>query len=447
MALSLVLLLSIESFAAVVGDNDGAAFITKAEFDSLKSTFQEQINRYNKSIDNKIDGAIASYLAGVNIKRQEILVDLIDKANRVNSRWTTWTKNWNHGDSIVTTDNHDMIARFLILYKNTTSNNWMLTTNDALWAGEGRFWGSNQQSQPNTSPGDKRLVVEKYSDATGGDSYYIVDNKVVGFRHRLDCNDSSFYSGNVSYSAAVNTTNYTFGRMLFPQKTASAVDWQGNVGGYARDVKIWHVCDKVEYDEEYQNIFYIPAKPIDKRYFTSVLSTMNVFDGELITNVEADSMYRSDFTTQASAYSGYGCAEGTKVQKQRMYFDYYDNKIFKLKPTDYLNLGATQALGKTVLNGDGLPICSVYQSGQVEFTVEVTDRAMVVISNGKFNHLYDYGDAYSENILAKETVDTSHKFVINDVNKDDVLYLKCLPLDVTNVQASIVGEIKNLETD
>ena len=338
-----------------------------------------------------------------------------------------------------------LILSPLILYKNTTANNWMLTTNDALWAGEGRFWGSNQQSQPNYSPGDKRLVVEKYSDATGGDSYYIVDNKVVGFRHRLDCNDSSFYSGNVSYSAAVNTTNYTFGRMLFPQKTASAVDWQGKVGGYARDLKIWHVCDKVEYDEEYQNIFYIPAKPIDKRYFTSVLSTMNVFDGELITNVEADSMYRSDYTTQASAYSGYGCAEGTKVQKQRMYFDYYDNKIFKLKPTDYLNLGASQALGETILNGDGLPICSVYQSGQVEFTVEVTDRAMVVISNGKFNHLYDYGDAYSENILAKETVDTSHKFVINDVNKDDVLYLKCLPLDVTNVKVSIVGEIKNLE--
>ena len=64
-ALSLVLLLSIESFAAVVGDNDGAAFITKAEFDSLKSTFQEQINRYNQSIDNKIDGAIAGYLDGV----------------------------------------------------------------------------------------------------------------------------------------------------------------------------------------------------------------------------------------------------------------------------------------------------------------------------------------------------------------------------------------------
>ncbi len=67
LALILVLLFSIESFAAVVGDNDGAAFITKAEFDSMKNDFQDQLDRYNSSLDNKIDGAIASYLAGVRV--------------------------------------------------------------------------------------------------------------------------------------------------------------------------------------------------------------------------------------------------------------------------------------------------------------------------------------------------------------------------------------------
>ena len=68
-ALFLVLLLSIESFAAVVSDNDGSAFITKAEFDSLKNNFQSQIDQYNSSIDSKIDGAIAGYLAGVMVKK------------------------------------------------------------------------------------------------------------------------------------------------------------------------------------------------------------------------------------------------------------------------------------------------------------------------------------------------------------------------------------------
>ena len=72
-ALFLVLLLSIENFAAVVSDNDGAAFITKAEFDSLKNSFQSQIDQYNTSIDSKIDGAIAGYLAGINIAKEEML--------------------------------------------------------------------------------------------------------------------------------------------------------------------------------------------------------------------------------------------------------------------------------------------------------------------------------------------------------------------------------------
>ena len=65
LSLFLVVLISINSYAAIVGDNDGAAFVTKAEFDSLRNTFDAQINQYNSSIDNKIDGAIGSYLAGV----------------------------------------------------------------------------------------------------------------------------------------------------------------------------------------------------------------------------------------------------------------------------------------------------------------------------------------------------------------------------------------------
>ncbi len=69
LALALMLLLSIESFAAVVGDNDGAAFITKAEFDSLKNDFKSQLDRYNSSIDNKIDGAIESYLSGIKLSK------------------------------------------------------------------------------------------------------------------------------------------------------------------------------------------------------------------------------------------------------------------------------------------------------------------------------------------------------------------------------------------
>ena len=71
-SLLLILFLCIENFAAVVSDNDGSAFITKAEFDSLKNDFQTQIDQYNTSIDNKIDGAIAAYLAGVKVDNKSV---------------------------------------------------------------------------------------------------------------------------------------------------------------------------------------------------------------------------------------------------------------------------------------------------------------------------------------------------------------------------------------
>ena len=66
----LVVLMSIESFGAVVSDNDGSAFITKAEFDSLKNDFQSQIDQYNTSLDAKIDGAISSYLSGIQVAKK-----------------------------------------------------------------------------------------------------------------------------------------------------------------------------------------------------------------------------------------------------------------------------------------------------------------------------------------------------------------------------------------
>ena len=44
LALFLVVLMSINTMGAVVSDNDGSAFITKAEFDSLKNDFQSQID-------------------------------------------------------------------------------------------------------------------------------------------------------------------------------------------------------------------------------------------------------------------------------------------------------------------------------------------------------------------------------------------------------------------
>ena len=92
LSILLIFLMCINSVAAVVSDNDGAAFITKAEFDSLKNNFQNLIDNYNKSIDNKIDGAIASYLAGINLQNKISSTFLFDVNEHSSVRIESKTK-------------------------------------------------------------------------------------------------------------------------------------------------------------------------------------------------------------------------------------------------------------------------------------------------------------------------------------------------------------------
>ena len=76
----IILMFTNSIFGSVVSDNDGSAFITKAEFDSLKNSFQSQIDSFNVNIDNKIDNAIASYLSGLKVEQT--------KTNRIiNPTW------------------------------------------------------------------------------------------------------------------------------------------------------------------------------------------------------------------------------------------------------------------------------------------------------------------------------------------------------------------------
>ena len=74
-----ILALNSHIFAAVVSDNDGSAFITKAEYDSLKNNFQSQLDSYNTSIDSKIDSAISSYIAGITITKSKTLTPNIEQ--------------------------------------------------------------------------------------------------------------------------------------------------------------------------------------------------------------------------------------------------------------------------------------------------------------------------------------------------------------------------------
>ena len=101
LTLFLVLFLCIENFAAIVSDNDGSAFVTKAEFEAMKKDFADQVDNYNDSIDAKIDGAIAAYLAGIKTVTSEASKVLVDNYSdmiwvgeyNIYGKWKKWTAN------------------------------------------------------------------------------------------------------------------------------------------------------------------------------------------------------------------------------------------------------------------------------------------------------------------------------------------------------------------
>ena len=78
-AVLFVISMSLSSYAAIVSDNDGSAFVTKAEFEALKADFSSQVDDYNDSIDGKIDGAISAYLAGIRLS-EIVTADIINKS-------------------------------------------------------------------------------------------------------------------------------------------------------------------------------------------------------------------------------------------------------------------------------------------------------------------------------------------------------------------------------
>ena len=60
-ALFIIVLLNVNTYATV-NANDGSAFVTKAEFDTLVKNFNEAMNSYQSGLNAKIDDSISNYL-------------------------------------------------------------------------------------------------------------------------------------------------------------------------------------------------------------------------------------------------------------------------------------------------------------------------------------------------------------------------------------------------
>lgn len=190
------------SFSAIVSDNDGSAFVTKAEFETLKKSFQSQVNDYNLSIDGKIDGAIASYLSGINLNTPS--VDLLAKVNESVGGKLYFKNSWpGYGSSSLTTAiKVDITRHYTYLYFSnliwSAKASWYnYITGAALMAG---WTGSGS-----TATANNRLGYNEFNGSRGP-TYFTYNSLSSGY---------TWESNNVGklstdYSNVTNTYSYKY---------------------------------------------------------------------------------------------------------------------------------------------------------------------------------------------------------------------------------------------
>ena len=216
-------LLSIESFGAVVSDNDGSAFITKAEFDSLKNDFQSQIDQYNTSIDNKIDAAIATYLSGIKVEISEELTSLLNKINGLADDFYI-----DAGGNKVKYGYRCMARRYAPL---TTQKPIGAITNLIICRVNAQL---HLTSQPTLSETIARVSMNYNRRTAMGDVHVPRDNYQIGkYMMIKKRNDGTYYPYNqyddVTYRYFVGGQSFTYDwPPSFPDLTSTGVDYNDN---------------------------------------------------------------------------------------------------------------------------------------------------------------------------------------------------------------------------
>ena len=194
LSLCLCTLLCINSFAAIVSDNDGAAFITKAEFDSLKNDFQSQLNDYNTRIDSKIDTAIASYLSGIKVSRIYKL-SLDPNCNYVFPIYRDTNQYW---------DNNSISGGLKISYPEFHIERWLQRYGGMMFLGNNNF----QASWATGTASSGRIAPSATSWPTSTDERYGV---FVRYHHTYSYAGRSGLLNTVtrlSNTRKINSTNY-----------------------------------------------------------------------------------------------------------------------------------------------------------------------------------------------------------------------------------------------
>lgn len=458
LCLVFALILSINSFAAIVSDNDGSAFITKAEFEALKADFNEQVANYNKSIDSKIDGAIAAYLAGLRLSTTIALDNYI---NDLDSNLRTF------------------MNRSSIAFRQS-GDTWRLNAGVFLvsWVSHlsgvqhDDYQGMLRYSLFNGNPEDTRLsyktvdhgdtdykwLVDKY-EINGTDYYY------PHYLHRMKLEHwVSIVSPSVSRTHSANsvdistvTTDVEWDiTKSYPSTESKAGGWTNFYGTSAPYDIITHTSNIYNARANVAPLKYLIGKGFDGIYNAKLycveFAKRTTYDGD------AQVVYEPNpGRIQVFKYNPSGGAINTSADTFNAKIKFYPQKLYEINFVDLINEGLTKRLFEPVTRCDGLAICKADQVGDVHIKLDLTSVAagdgdlpaptdlsgmtyIVEIKDSKWGTAEPTDTQRSDSVYYKNDVtEGTLDILIEKTDKKETTYwLKIVPsLDAAGVQVEV----------
>ena len=446
-----VLIMSLNNYAAIVSDNDGSAFVTKAEFEALKNNFASQIDQYNDSIDKKIDGAIASYLAGIQLSKRETLESLLNKINdSCNDSYIDGTTTKKYGyrcmaKSWTVPDTQKPEGAVTNLF---AGNIIGAESNTRSGAGFARVGLSNASRTglydvdiPATNrKNGKYVMIDKYNGKYYPTNIY---SEILYRYYVTGSGAAATWDGWIPSGSTNDNVTWTFPEFRITETEY----WKIEVDdAYAYwDEATSHTWDhiKVFYGPTYENTESINVVPV-----TGKISTSNIYG--LLT----ENLTRMKIQDDYYDWTAFGSNIFKAVKKEssswvtdldiikttypslRFYFNChpYDNTI---KPSEFIDYYATKTYADAnVAIYGGLPIFKATSAGEVtmkiKFKSDLNHDVRIGLKKSQFANDETYTiDASlglrNENDVKyttnKFTKDTEYTFKM-DVNKDDVIWIK-----------------------
>ena len=489
LALFIIVMINFNSYAAVISSNDGSAFITKAEFDALVNDFNSRIEDYEKSIDAKIDGAIAEYLAGLATASSYILEDLIHVAKENNVNNLKFIQ-WESPAAVRNTD--DVSAAFYISDScgcyNTAAGRrgYVIMNNSAAWTGKLEYIRYTNFTNNTT------VFTSSYYYATFPfGTYDSTDNVVSGDTSNWYLNDINRYR--LHYDLTVSGPNFyavpgaTFtGTLTANHPTTVTINFStGNTayqpGSKTSNVitgwlnKNWNAAHTITHTWTKQNdvsantfLLYNLSGTVSgttngaaneyKDYYSSTQNkTLTIQNNQVTSGVGEGGKSGTEYNIW---HYELGAEYGTDVltgSYNNISFNWKYNgcKIYSLSWANLVNSFYTTYFNTPYYKYYGIPICKPNKmTGDITFKLKFTNTKIgdiypaftyqindVKFSNGNLpsssSVLYNETVAQGNSTYTKDIKIT--KDTVKDTTNGDYLYIK--------IQPSVAGQIVSVDTD